>query len=922
MKLYEQASKRLPAALLAFAVGLCPLIAAAAVGTSTIVGRVLAVQGALPVTNATVDLTQDATVIATTKTDAEGIFQFANEPAGTYTVTIRAGGYETTRSGDIVVEPSQRVTFQIAVNRETRGLKQIAQVAVAKNSALQVSSTINTYIDTSILTDENFQRLGDVLTTTPGVITGTSSSVGDDMSLSIRGFDPSETATLLDGHPIGPLGAYGAGYNYNVSPFWGLSGANVIFGSGAAGVFGATTIAGAVNLLTINPTRENQISVTQGVGNNLKQMTGLEASGTSNRWGYAFAWGVQGTYGNFAPGYRLQTAFLQGSAIAGHQAQSGFPQPADLTAANQQNPNNVYNVTGDYYQNNFVGKVTYELGPRTTFSATQYSANDWSDSTGEGDNDYQTWSYVLYNAQQQIAGLTKGVYVTKLNNGRTIKCHNSLAVLNDSQAGYTCMNAVQYANNLFGPFGGGPGRWRTLGNQDYHMNLTQGVGNGTVTVDYFQDQYNYNEQKGPGWAGGPYYLYLYNTRGYQISDSYSWTHNDLSFGYDYLRQFNSNGAYPTIYPLGGQSVNQFSMSPQLAYSNNSYYANDTWSPSLKFSTFLSAWVQRNQQTASTNFDPRLSFVYRPDSADVIRLTGGHATSIPAPSLDQPTPLSLGAPQSLNPVCGKGNLNVVSSVENPNLAPEKANDVELSLGHRFTPTTTLQADAYSSWENNAIYSVNVPVGAVPTFKIPPVFLNGYLKRIAQVCGGTPTIADLGYSIPDNAAAARYQGINLSGTYGFMRHLALNANYVIQSAAVYGVPNQVLQSNPTLINGAQLSNVPFRQGTAGLAYTGSSGFAARMDANYIGAPNTYNRGPFWFVNGAVSQTSGTVSLNLGVYNLFNSAAQQYGYIGYGVYHPENSFGTDTNAFQQGSEQYGLPFRTVWFTVKFGIAGTPQH
>ena len=147
-----------------------------------------------------------------------------------------------------------------------------------------------------------------MLTTVPGVITSTSSSVGDDMSLSIRGFDPTETATLLDGHPIGPIGAFGNGYNYNVSPFWGLSAADVVFGSGATGLFGATTIAGAVNFLTINPTQGNHFSVTQGVGSDNKAMTGLLGTGTIGKLGYAIAWGTQGTTGNFPGGFIQQTS--------------------------------------------------------------------------------------------------------------------------------------------------------------------------------------------------------------------------------------------------------------------------------------------------------------------------------------------------------------------------------------------------------------------------------------------------------------------------------------------------------------------------------------------------------------------------------------------------------------------------------------
>ena len=159
------------------------------------------------------------------------------EPPGTYSITIRAPGYQTTglRRTCWCRRRQPEVSFQTAINRQPQGLRQIASVATSRTASLQTSSTINTHVDTSVMQSENYQRLGDVLTTVPGVITSTSSSVGDDMSLSIRGFDSTETATLLDGHPIGPVGAFGGGYNYNVSPFWGFRGVDVVFGSGATG---------------------------------------------------------------------------------------------------------------------------------------------------------------------------------------------------------------------------------------------------------------------------------------------------------------------------------------------------------------------------------------------------------------------------------------------------------------------------------------------------------------------------------------------------------------------------------------------------------------------------------------------------------------------------------------------------------------
>lgn len=66
---------------------------------------------------------------------------------------------------------------------------------------------------------------------------------------------------------------------------------------------------------------------------------------------------------------------------------------------------------------------------------------------------------------------------------------------------------------------------------------------------------------------------------------------------------------------------------------------------------------------------------------------------------------------------------------------------------------------------------------------------------------------------------------------------------------------------------------------------------------------------------------MTVGLGVYNLLNSVAQQYGYIGYGVYIPQNFYGSAaqggaSSGLQQSSEEYGLPFRQYWLTVKVGI------
>ncbi|MBV9718219.1 MAG: TonB-dependent receptor [Candidatus Eremiobacteraeota bacterium] len=897
---------------------------------ATITGRILDTQGGLPVSNATIEFHRNGAIVETARTDKDGRFSIANQPPGTYAVFIRAPGYETTRyTPDLLIAPgTPQVSFQTAISRQREGLKQIGYVVAGGRTALQTTTTINAHIDTSLLQDEGFQRLGDVLTTVPGIITYTSSSVGDDMSLSIRGYDPTETATLLDGHPIGPVGALGLGYNYNVSPFWGLSSADVVFGSGATGLFGATTIAGAVNFQTINPTPQNHVSITEGAGSNLKLMTGLLGTGTFGKLGYAVAWGSQGTTGNFPGGFIQQTALLQTSVV--NPGYKGGAPPPDLTHANAYNLLNYYPVSGGYVQRNFVGKVIYDFSPKTTLQFTTYSAQDWSNSTGEGDNDYETFPYVLYGAQQTLAGIeaSKNGRDYILVNGKRRYCHDSIAVLIDNPQGYTCMNPAQYAVDFYGPFGGSIDRWRTLGNVDYDARATQELGSGTITLEGFDDAYNYNEQKGPGAAIGPYgpgpnYLDLYANRGYLLSDDFAMPKNDVGFGYSWLHQTNSNGQYP--YSLvNGTTYNAFGFNPPLYLATASYFVRDNWSPNDKFSALASVWLQRSLDTSSTHFDPRVSLIYRPDSSDVIRLTGGRSYSEPDPSLIAFAPPVYGAPSSINcpaATSGTGALVSIASVANPQLQPETAGDLELAYGHRFSSTTNIQADVYQSLENEALLNGNVSIVGFPGITVPQDYIDKALARLDSCPGLNPSVKNLAFATTYNAASARYRGIVLSANAGLTRNVSFNASFDVQSAAYLGIPQDILIQNTGVLDGGQINGVPLRQGSAGIAYQDNLGIGARLDATYIGGNNSYNRNPFWFANASVSKTTGQVSVNMGIYNLFNSVAQQYGYIGYGVYMPQNFYGSAalggaSSGLQQSSEEYGLPFRSYWFTVKIGI------
>ncbi|HZT13852.1 MAG TPA: TonB-dependent receptor [Candidatus Baltobacteraceae bacterium] len=860
---------------------------AAAQSAGGVTGRVIDASGGLPVPNASVQLLTGSTVAAKTATDASGSFTIAGAAPGSYALQVTAAGYQPSQL-QVSVAPGSFSQVQVAVQRATAGtLREISHVSAAARSTLQASTTINQHLDPSIVQSQNYARIGDALIAVPGVTTYTGSSIGDDLGISIHGFDTSETATLLDGHPIGPIGAFSGGFDYQVSPFIGLSNVDVIFGSGATGIYGAPTIAGAVNFLTIDPTQQPHAQFTQGFGDNAKELSTAQATGTYGKLGYAMAWGVQGTYGNFGPQYITQTGLLG----------------TDIRASNI--AANTYVVTADYLQRDGVGKLTYSPDPKTTLGLTFYDATSWDDKSGNGDNDYNPYDYTLYNAQNTIAA---GPTQVTLPNGSTATCNNSIAVLADVPAGYLCQSAAQYAQTHYGPSGGGPSPWQAIRNQDYHARFQRQIGATQLNVDGFLDHYarDYNRNV----AGGGYNTDFYDTSGYLIGDEFSVGKHDMGAGYYYQGQRHTGDIFPAV-DIFGNITNVQTTTPVLNLASSNVYVRDEYHPSFKFSVFGNIWYQHFTTTQSNQFTPRISLVYRPDGADVARLTGGRSYSQPDPGLLFSLPSFNTTPQNINPVCGPGDLNSIGSVSNPNLVPESASDLEFAYGHRFASQTVVQADVYTSYERNALFGGDLPLSALGQTQVPQSLINQYLARIAAACGPGATEANLAVSTTYNAAAARYQGIDLSISSNPLPHLTVTGEYGVQSAVFLGVPVSILQSNTTIINGSQIAGVPLRKGNAGLSYD-NRGLGLSIQGNYISANNPFNRPAFWFANASISKSVSNVTFALSANNLFNSAAQIYGYFGHGLFVPENQYGSDTNAFQQGTEEFGLPPGQYFFTI----------
>lgn len=895
MEFLRTMHSRLIALVLALFAVCSPLVAAAQGASSAITGRILDTSNGLPIPAARIRLTKNGSQSGETTTDANGNFTLSSLAAGDYVVVISATGYQTVSSPISISESNVTVSFQTAIAPQRGNLREIATVQSASRATLQTSATINSNISPQVIQQENFVRAGDALGTLPFVTASTSSSQGDDESLSIRGFDPTETATLLDGHPIGPIGAFGGGYDYQLAQFWGLSNVSVIYGSGATGLYGTPTIAGAVNFETLNPTQAQHMELQEGYGDLGKSISGLTATGTMGRFGYALAYGVQGTDGELGPAPILQSGLLgSGADQCGPAAvTAGLPSiaPGDVSAC-------TYTVSGAYLNRNALAKLSYNLGAHTHLLFDTYNNTMNADSSGNGDTDYFTPDYIkLTHPSGQNDKET-------LPSGATANCTNSYVVLTSAST-YTCYTSDQFASHFSGPAGGGNvGRMHAGMLQDYHGRVTQDLGPGQLILDGFVDNYHFFNFKG---YGSRYYNDDYLTHGGLVSYELAGKRNDASAGVYFQHQYHNTNSGAFDGPFVGYTLQ-----------NTIYYLRDTYNASDKWTIYADLGLNRSYNTATSNFDPRLSVQYRPTGNDVLRVAAGASTSEPDPALLYGG-FSFGSVASFNGFSSCSQLASIGSGSTPTLQPEKAHDLEFSAAHRFKDQATLEVDAYDTVETNPILSGTFPLGVVPAGQLPDSStLAQFVSKLQGDCGAitgqTYTTANLGVSTSFNAGQATYRGVNVSGKLPVVRNLEVNASYTAQSAFYSGIGVDILSNNTHLINDQQVLGIPGNQATIGLEYNNrASGFSSRIDDWYVGNNNSFNRPAYWYANGYVAQRVGPVTLNLGVYNIFNQSSSPYGLVGAGVYRPENQFGSGaTTGLQQGSEEFGLAPRQFFFSL----------
>ncbi len=850
----------------------------------TISGTVVDQQSSLPISDARLTLVEGNATIATTRSDISGAFKFPAVSPALYNILITAAGHESGRSDDIALAGGPATVSLVLAPSTTantgNSLKTIAHVTT-RAGGLQTTTTIQQQIDPNIIQNQGNLRVAESLGKLPGVnMVGSDSAIGDDISVDIRGLKPSETQVLLDGHPIGPIGVYPArigggtgGYDYQVSPTFALQNIQVVYGSGATGLYGVDAVGGAVDFQTLNPSLRPSGTLKIGTGMLGKQLSAVQTAGTSGKFAWVLLHGVTGAYGNF-PGAVIPQTGLRGT---------------DFTSATYSGV--TYWVGGDYVLRNDLGKIQYAFSPATTLSFTGYSATSRDDKTGEGDNDFITPDYATYQAQQNT-------------NCSTPSGVAGIKVMVDS--GSACYTPQQYGQGASGPAGGGPGAFQALANQDYHARLTTSAGRNQIVLDSYIDNYSQNRERPESFVNGPLSILnvTYRSIGSLLSDDIAFSKNDVGFGAFSMRQYTN-----------GQNISGTNVIPHAPIFDklDSFFVRDVYEPGGHLSFFLNSWL-KHSNVGGNSFDPRLSIIYRPTLSDVFRLTGGKSSADPAPLAPQLTGIG-----GITP--GNCKLISVGEAQSPNELPERASDLEASYAHHFTADTNIQLVAYDTNEINTIFQGQEPAADFLDFinQAGANYLPSVFAKITQLCPSFqppnpgPTIANLVVNTNLNLARERARGLELSGRMRITPHLAIDGYYDLQSAMIFDAPQSLLTSNVTLINGSQLPEIPLHKFGLAVDITNTHGAEIYIDYTHLDSNNSFNRPAFGWADAMLTQSvSKQLSLNLGITNVFNSAVDNYGRIGWGVYVPENEYGTDANALAQGTERFGLLPTAVTFSL----------
>jgi vitamin B12 transporter len=196
--------------------------------------------GAL-VVHASVDLLRDARVVASTTTDANGVFEFDVPQAGRYSVRVTAPSFQTTTTKVAYFGSTSRSDLSITLATQTFTQEITVTATGTPIPEAQVGASV------TVIPAEDFRystEVQDPLRRVPGLQMTQTGQTGGTTGLSIRGGETDANKVVIDGVPAN---AIGGGVEFADLASVGVDSIEVLRESNSA-IYGSDALAGVVSL--------------------------------------------------------------------------------------------------------------------------------------------------------------------------------------------------------------------------------------------------------------------------------------------------------------------------------------------------------------------------------------------------------------------------------------------------------------------------------------------------------------------------------------------------------------------------------------------------------------------------------------------------------------------------------------------------
>jgi len=836
----------------------------------------------------------------TTTSGNDGSFSFSNVESGLYVLTASKAGYTTISRVDITVSGTP-VSVQVAMTASSFGsLREIGNVTTRAGA----SGTINTstaaveVISASTFLNQGQDQVINVLNETPGIITTISpfnnGSNGAAKSTpqvpQIRGALPYETASLIDGHPVG-VGVGGYFSPLYLNPYI-LQDVEVVKGPGAMIPDINYAIGGSVNYRTLEPTTHPNFAFDIGMDNYGGVSSNYRATGTTlnGKLGYALDFLTDGTPGPLsgnsgwygtAGNIFTSPATINGQVVCGSPpAGAVCPSGAGAGPKNVQASYSLSNpllfccagLTTQFNNRSELAKLRFNFSPETSLMVSYLGAQAFSDYDGRfafaDDNNTFTPNaayvpcaacpqpgiitpYVEYLYYPNYNQVSDGLFQAEF---RTTFGQNTLLARYYSGADNSFLYNVpvgstyNYTAQAYGSIYLGNSATPTIFTGQTVSVSEPNAGFYTDSVDHF--------------------------RGESIESSFPSGDNLYTISYDRVLHDADVFHY---YDPGVGTPSGFTIPPSASEGFGTLMARGIWQIGrsvqvilgnyfINYTTHYTPDGGKTWTDASHSFyGPRLAMTWRPTQDLSWRASAGSSIAPPYLSLVN-TPST--APNGNN--AGAATF-YTQKANSGNVLPETAFGYDFGGDLRLRDRIIISGDLYQTILQNQYLTEEyqngtyTPTGGPNAGRTEPLYIQ--------------TTANLGHSQYAGAELGIHRDVQQG--FGFVLNGALIRAYPYDlPAGFYNLPNGKNKTNLAIFpyvnfqpsgngyNGLSYGRVPYAQGYAEANITVSR-LRAALGVTYYGSNNPYNQPAFGIMNGSlIYQLNDRMKISLTGWNLTNT------------------------------------------------------